>query len=269
MPSPTATTHTTTTEEGTRTMSTSELTQAAQRRATAGARKRFIRTLLVAGVWCLAIFGLYAVIFQVVATLTDAETSVSAFDTTLGATRWAVLGIGAGVTTAFLTPHIAAGGTRRSFFAGTSAAAVVAGAVWGAGTTVLLAGERALSTAFGIPWRRLFGLPVEPDSVAWYVVTAVSEGLVITTYTLLGIAIGLAYARFGWRGGTLTLIGLLVPAAIADLGSATGVFGSALALQAERGAAVPLGIAGGVVATVVAAVAYYLLLRDVRLRPPR
>lgn len=253
-------------------MSTSELAQAAHQRATAGARRRFTRSLLVAGAWFLGIYALYAVILVAVLPHTDAEYAVSALDTTIGSSRWVAMGLGAGVTSGLLRPHVAAGGSRRSFFTGTVGGALVAGAVYGVVTTMTFLGERALSSVFGMPWRRLVGLPISQDSVSWYIVTPVAEGLVIAVYALVGIAAGLAYQRYGWLEGTLTLIGLLLPAALVDAATGTGVVGSALAFQAEQGGptvSVALGLAGAVIAVAAAAVAYFLLLRDARLRPPR
>jgi hypothetical protein len=147
---------------------------------------------------------------------------------------------------------------------------VAVGALFGVVTTVALLGERVLNATLGIDWQRLGGLAVSPGSASWYVVTPVAEGLVIATYTLVGMGIGVAYSRYGPRLGTFVTLALLLPAALVDAATGTGILG--VILMTEEGPAGPApvpGLVGALLAAVLSAVAYRLLLQLAHPRPPR
>jgi hypothetical protein len=178
-------------------------------------------------------------------------------------------------SSAILTLHVAAGGSRRSLFEGVVRGAVVVGALFGVVTTLALLGERLLSTSLGMTWRRLGALPF--DSPAMVLGTAVAESLVLITYILVGAAIGIGFTHStGW--GTLLLIPLAVPAVLVDLATRTGVVGTIANVElvpdidhaevraVEGLAPMLIGLGGGVLAVVLAALALHTLLRTAPVR---
>lgn len=122
----------------------------------------------------------------------------------------------------YLTAHVAAGMTRRSFSTGALLAAVLTGALYTVAFTVLLAVERWIYTAQG--WRHAStthdGLVFDPG------VLTLAGGLMllITSATISGLLVGLFYYRLGAWWGTLTL----------PLGLAPLVLTSLLTLDPER-----------------------------------
>ena len=130
-------------------------------------------------------------------------------------------------------------------------------------TALYLLGERALFAALDQPWVREFGLPV--DGVAGVALTVLSEALVAATYYLAGAAISAGYYRLGVVRGSFYLLAALVPAALADLATHTGV--TALIVGPENLPGVLLGLAGGAVAVALAAWLFSTPVRTVHLRP--
>jgi hypothetical protein len=231
------------------------------------------------GVWFWAIYLVYAVGIIAGNGLAGNDLEISAFDSTLGSSRWPVLWLGAAVPAALLATHLAAGGTRRSLFDGVVRGALVVGAGFGAATTIALLAERALSTSLGMTWRRLGALPF--DGVAGVVSTLVAESLVVTTYVLVGAGIGFAYQRHGAARGTLASIPLFLPAVLVDVVTRTGVVGAIANVRFEpdiENAVVPtaegavpmlVGIGGALAAVVLAAAVLRYVVRDASVNPPR
>src|SRR5690606_1897764 len=75
------------------------------------------------------------------------------YDAAGGPARWVVFTVGAVVTAGWLTLHLAAGGTRRSFVEGAARAAVVAGGVFGVLAVLLAVAEERLYTSLDRTWQ--------------------------------------------------------------------------------------------------------------------
>lgn len=257
-------------------MSSTELVRAAHLRGVSGVHRRLLRTGTTVGIWFWCIYVLYAVGITVGNAATGNDLEISALDATIGASRWPVIWLGISASVGILTLHLAAGGNRRSLFEGVVRGAIGIGAGFGVVTTLVLLGESALSTSLGMTWRRLGALPF--DSPVEVLGTAVAEALVITTYILVGASIGVGFKR-ARALGTLLMVPLLLPAALADLATRTGVLGSIANIELRPDLAhaeVPtseglmttlLGIGGGVLAVVLAALVLHALLRTVSERP--
>lgn len=252
------------------------LARAQHLRGVAGVDRRMRRAGAVIGIWFWAVWAVYAVGITVGHAVTGADLEISAFDATLGSSRWPVIWLGVSASVGILALHVAAGGSRRSLFEGVIRGSLVVGAGFGAVTTLALLGERLLSTSLGMTWRRLgalpFGSPVEVLG------TTVAEALVITTYILVGAGVAVGFLRVrAW--GSLLMVPLLLPAALADLATRTGVLGSLANVEYRPDIAhaeVPpsegllttlLGVGGAALAAVLAALALHALLRAVPVRP--
>jgi hypothetical protein len=255
--------------------SRSRLARAAHLRGVAVAARRLRASGVTIGVWFWGIYALYAVGISVGNAAAGNDLEISALDATLGATRWPMIVLGVIASSAVLTLHVAAGGSRRSLFVGVLRGAVVVGAGFGVVTTLALLAERLLSTSLGMTWRRLGALPF--DSPLTVLGTTVAEALVLTTYVLVGACIGIGFTYGGARG-TLLIVPLALPAVLADLATRTGVIGTIANVElrpdidhaevppAEGLLTLLLGIGGVAVAVVLAAVVLRALLRTAPVR---
>jgi hypothetical protein len=257
-------------------MTRSEHIRAGDLRGVAAVDQRLRGNSLVVGIWFWGVYLLYAVGITLGNAAAGNDLKISALDATIGSARWPMIWLGISASVGILALHVAAGGSRRSMFGGVVRGAVVVGAGFGVVTTLALLGERLLSTSLGMTWRRVGALPF--DSPAAVLGTAVAEALVITTYLLVGAAIGVGFTQVrAW--GTLLMIPLLIPAALVDLATRTGVLGMIANVELRPDidhAEVPpseglvttlLGVGGGVIAVVLAAVLLYALLRTAPVRP--
>ncbi|WP_369370057.1 hypothetical protein AB1046_14720 [Promicromonospora sp. Populi] len=257
-------------------MSRAEHVRTRHLRGVAAVDRRLRRAGVVVGVWFWAVYAVYAVAITVGNAATGNDLEISAFDATIGSSRWPVIWLGVAASVAILALHVAAGGSRRSLFEGTLRGSLVVGAGFGVVTTLALLGERELSTALGMTWRRLGALPF--DSPVAVLGTAVAESLVITTYILVGACVAAGYLRTrAW--GTLLMIPLLLPAALVDVATRTGVLGALANVELRPDidhAEVPpseglmttlLGVGGAALAVLLAAVVLHALLRNAPVRP--
>jgi hypothetical protein len=107
------------------------------------------------------------------------------------------------------------------------------------------------------------------DGYAGIALTLLTEALVAATYYLVGAAIAAGYYRLGMVRGTVHVLATLVPAALVDLASHTGVMSLIVGLDnlPDGGPGVLLGLVGGAVAIGLAAWLLSVPLRSVPLRP--
>ncbi|GAA4695167.1 hypothetical protein APR04_002511 [Promicromonospora umidemergens] len=244
------------------------LVREAERRAArraAGVTIRIVRT--VGGLYW-AIFVAVAAAIIVGMTWFGSGLDVGILDAQLGGpSRWFMMVLGMIVPSAYLRLHVAAGGTRGALATGTVRGALVSGAMFGPVTAIYLVGERALFGALDQSWSRTYGLPV--DGWAGIALTMLTESFVVATYYLVGAAISAGYHRLGMVRGTAYIVAALVPAALVDLATHTGV--TTLVAGPEvllgGGPGVLLSVAGGLVAIALAAWLFSLPLRSVQLRP--
>lgn len=223
--------------------------RAHHRAATRAARRRFLRAIFVAGIWFWAAWALLVLSLPLIVERWGGEADGLTYDAAGGPVRWVAFAVGAVVTAGTLTVHVAAGGTRRSFVDGALRAAAVAGPVLGALVVVLTLAERGVYAALDRYWQGP-SAPLGVDTPTGVVVQVVGEALVVVTYLLVGVAVVAGYRRLGaWRG-TLLVVPLLVPCALADLATRTGVFGIPLRGGYDD---VVLGVVGTVGGTLVAA----------------
>lgn len=128
---------------------------------------------------------------------------------------WVPFSISIVIVASYLTPHVAAGMTRRSFGIGAVLAAVLTGALYTVVFIMLLAVERWVYSALG--WRHAStthdGLVFDPG------VLTLAGGLMllITSATVSGLLVGLFYYRLGAWWGTLTLPVSLAPLVLVSL----------------------------------------------------
>ncbi|CAM3621044.1 hypothetical protein [Isoptericola cucumis] len=235
--------------------------------ATAAARRRVMRVLLVAGVWFWGFWALLVVGAPLAVDRWGGELEGLTYDAAGGPARWVGFAVGLITTAVLLTAHVAAGGTRRSYRDGVLQAAAVVGVVFGVLFVLLSVAEERLYSAIDRTWQGSAG-PLDLDTPVGLAVTAVGEGLVVVTYVVVGVAIQAGYRTFGaWRG-TLLIVPLLVPCAIADVATRTGLAGLPLRGGYDDVALGVLGtVVGGAAAAVLAAVVAGRLLRTVPLRP--
>lgn len=240
----------------------------AERRGARRAAGVTIRVVSTIGGWYWAIFAVVAVAVVLGNVRYGSGLDQGIVDAQMGgSSRWFVLVLGIIVPAAYLRLHVAAGGTRRTMTTGTVQGALVSGMLIGAVTALYLVAERALFAALDLTWAREFGLPV--DGYGGTALTFVAETLVAATYYLVGAAISAGYHRLGIVRGTVYVVAALVPAALVDLATHTGV--TALIVGPENlpdgGAGVLLGLVGGAVAVALGAWLFGMPLRSVPLRP--
>ena len=244
------------------------LTREAERRAVrqaAGVTLRIVRT--VGGLYW-AIFVAVAAAIIIGVTRFGSGLDASIFDAQMGGpSRWFMMVLGIIIPAAYLRLHLAAGGTRRTLATGTVRGALIGGAMLGPVTAIYLVGERALFGALDQSWSRTYGLPV--DGWAGIALTMLTESFVVATYYLVGAAISAGYYRLGMVRGMAYVVAALVPAALVDLATHTGVTTLVVSSEAlpDGGAGVLLSVAGGLVAIALAAWLFSLPLRSIPLRP--
>lgn len=244
------------------------LVREAERRAARRAAGVTLRVVSTIGAWYWAISVVIAVAVVLGSVRWGSGMDQGVVDAQMGgSSRWFVLVLGIIIPAAYLRLHVAAGGTRRSMTTGTVQGALVSGLLIGVVTALYLVGERALFGALGLTWAREFGLPVE--GYGGIALTVVSEALVAATYYLVGATISAGYYRLGMVRGSLYVLVALVPAALVDLASRTGVTTLVAGPQnlPDGGTGVLLGLAGGAVAVALAAWLFGTPLRSVPLRP--
>ncbi len=238
-----------------------------RRRAERRLGRRFVTSLLVAGAWFWVLWAALVIGAPLAVERWGGELERITYAAAGGPGRWVAFTVGLLATVTLLTIHLAAGGTRRSFVTGVVRGAVPAGLAFGVLTAALAAGERRLYTALERPWTGIG--PFAVDSPAGFATTTLGETLVIVTYVLVGSAVAVGYRRSGPWWGTALMVPLLLPAAVVDLATRTGIFGLAL-----RGApaldplpTVVVTLAGGIAATALAVLVLDRLLRSTLLRP--
>jgi hypothetical protein len=244
------------------------LVRDAERRAVrtaAGATVRVIRTI---GGWYWAIFAVVAATIVVLMTRYGSGLDEAVLDSQMGgSSRWVVLVLGLIVPAAYLRLHLAAGGTRATLVAGTVRGALTGGLLIGAITAVYLTGERALFAVLDQTWTREFGPPA--DGWAGIALTVLTESLVVATYYLVGATVAAGYRRLGAVLGTLHVIVALMPAALVDLATHTGVTALIVGPRDLPGGVggVLLALVGGLATVAMAAWLFRMPLRTVALRP--
>ncbi|MGF0118185.1 hypothetical protein ACQFYA_17970 [Promicromonospora sp. Marseille-Q5078] len=239
----------------------------AHRAATRAARRRFLRAIFVAGIWFWAAWALLVLSLPLIVDRWGGEADGLTYDAAGGPVRWVAFAVGIVVTAGTLTVHVAAGGTRRSFVDGALRAAAVAGPVLGALVVLLTLAERGVYAQLGRSWQGP-SAPLGVDTPTGVVVQVVGEALVVVTYLLVGVAVAAGYRRAGaWRG-TLLVLPLLVPCALADLATRTGVFSIPLRGGYDDVALGVVGTVGGtLLAAALAAVVAGRMLHPVPFRP--
>ncbi len=246
------------------------LARAARRRAARSVRRYVVAAFILVGGWFWVVYALVGVAVPLLVSRAGGVMDEGISESSAGTPRWFAFVLGIILLAAALTIHVAAGGTRGAFTAGMVRGAARAGLAFGALTVAFLTGERLLYPALGHPWERQAGLGVD-DPALDAVVTFAAEALSVTTYILVGAAIAAGYRRFGVWSGTVLVVPLLVPLALADLATRGGVGGLVLSnvapLDTTAAGRVVLGLVGAVAALALAAGALHLLVRGVRLRP--
>ena len=244
------------------------LIRAAERRAARHAAGVTIRIVRMVGALYWAIFVTVAAAIILGNARFGSGLDVGILDAQMGGpSRWFMMVLGMIVPATYLQLHLAAGGTRGTLATGTVRGALVGGALLGLVTAVYLVGERALFGALDQTWSRTYGLPV--DGWAGIALTIVTETLVVATYYLVGAAIAAGYYRLGVAWGTVYILAALVPAALVDLATHTGVTALVVGPQSlpDGGPGVLLGVAGGLVTIALATWLFSLPLRSIPLRP--
>ncbi|RPF19707.1 hypothetical protein [Myceligenerans xiligouense] len=230
---------------------------------------RQVGTVLRAvGVWYWPIVTLAAVTIALIQFRVGALES-STVQYVVGSARWFAFSLGVIVPLAMIRPHLAAGGTRRALVRGVARGAARAGAVFGLAVAALYAAEQGVWRLLGMDWHRSIGRD-DSTGVVGFVVNTVGEGLVVSTYFLLGVAVAGGFLRFGPWLGLVVCLGFGVPAIVADIalyaGPATALAEHVLDLDG------PLPVLVGLLTVAAAAAATYvalgLLLRDIPVKRP-
>lgn len=236
------------------------------RRAVSAARRRLQRYLLRTAIWFWACWALLVLSVPVIVNRYGGVADGLTYDAAGSPARWPAFAVGIILTAALLRTHLAAGGSRRSLVEGIARGAVVGGLVFGVLTVALGLVEEQVYTALGRPYQGAGGFPL--DTVSGVAATVVAQTLVIVTYVLVGTAVHGGYRRWGPVRGTLAVVPLLVPAALADLASRSGVFAIPLRdSPVDSAAGVVVSLVGALLAAALAAVVAHLVLRDATVRP--
>jgi hypothetical protein len=239
----------------------------ADRYAVRAARRGFQRRLLVAGAW---FWGIWAVLVTFVPFAIDrwgGEMVGLTYELSGAPGRWVALAVGAIVAGSRLRLHVAAGGTRRSMIDGGVLAAATVGPLFGVLTVLLTLGEERFYDGLGIVWQG-GATPFPLDSAAGVVLAVVAETLVTVTYLLVGIASVGAFRTRLMMLGPILVAGLLVPCAVVDLATRTGIFGIPLRGGYDDVVLAALGtVVGGLVAVMLAAVLAYQVFPRSQIRP--
>lgn len=241
--------------------------RALHRHAVRATRRRYLRALAFAGVGFWAGWAALVLTLPVIVERWGGEADGLVHDAAGGPVRWVALGVGVLTTATTLTLHVAAGGTRRSVVEGGLRAALIAGPVLGVLAAALALAERAVYADLGRYWQGT-AAPLGVDTVTGVVVLVVGESLVVVTYLLVGTAVIAGFRRAGMWRGALLVLPLLVPAALADLATRTGLFGLPLRGGYDSVAVGVVATVGGtLLAAALAAVVAARMLHAVPLRP--
>ncbi|GAA1729623.1 hypothetical protein GCM10009809_26520 [Isoptericola hypogeus] len=263
----TATPGTTTPGTATTAVTSAVRRRTAERAAVRKVRRRVTRSLLVSGAWFWAIWAAFVAGVPAAVDRWGGEMPDLTYDLSGAPARWVALAVGAIVAGSMLRLHVAAGGTRRSVVDGVLRAAALVGPAYGVMAVLLTLGEERVFDALDRSWQG-GATPLPLDTVAGIVVTVLGETFVVVTYALVGVS---AVAAFRTRLivlGPLLVASLLVPCAIVDLATRTGLFGIPLRGGYDDVALGAVGtVVGGLVAAALATVVAHRLLRSVSLRP--
>ncbi|MFD6176059.1 MULTISPECIES: hypothetical protein [unclassified Isoptericola] len=241
--------------------------RALHRHAVRATRRRYLRMLAFAGGWFWAGWAALVIGLPVIVDRWGGVADGLTYDAAGGPVRWVAFAVGVLTTASTLTVHVAAGGTRRSVLEGGLRAAVVAGPVFGVLAVALTLAEKSVYADLGRYWQGP-SAPLGVDTVTGVVVQVVGESLVVVTYLLVGTAVIAGFRRAGMWRGALLVLPLLVPAALADLATRTGLFGLPLRGGYDSVAVGAVAtVVGTVVAAALAAVVAARMLRAVPLRP--
>ena len=164
----------------------------------------------------------------------------------------------------YLTVHVAAGMTRRTFVRAATVVAVGTGVGYTAVLAVLVLAERALHGALG--WgtgMSALGLPVGERSLGETAAALAALAAPFVVANLSGLLVGIVYLRFGSLWGTLTL-----PLTVGPLVAVLYLlpFVPVLGLAAGTGRAA-VDVAIGAVAAALLAVVFATLTRRTELAP--
>lgn len=246
---------------------TSARTGPPHRRAVGAARRRLQHYLFATAIWFWACWAVLVVGTPLVVSRWGGVAEGLTYDSAGSPARWPAFAVGIVLTAAVLRTHLAAGGTRRALVEGIARGAVVGGLVFGALTVVLGLVEEQVYAALDLPYQGAGG-NFALDTAGGIAATVVAQALVIVTYVLVGTAVHGGYRRWGPGWGTLAIVPLLVPAALADLASGTGVFAIPLRdISVDFVPALIAALVGGALAAVLAAVVAHRLLREVSVPP--
>ncbi|WP_402468499.1 hypothetical protein [Isoptericola aurantiacus] len=249
------------------TTATAVPTRTLHARAVGVARRRFLRVLLLAGLWFWTVWFLLVLGLPIVVSRWGGVATGLSYDTAGSPARWPAFAVGIIATGALLRIHLAAGGTRRALVEGVAGGALVGGVAYGVLGVVLPLLEQQVYAEVGLPWRGPGGA-FALDSAARIVASVVAGTLLIVTYALVGTGVLAGYRRWGALRGTLAIVPLLVPCALVDAATRTGVFGIWLRDAPVTSVLDAAGsLAGALLAAALAAVVAHRLLRDVRTRP--
>lgn len=233
-------------------------------RAVVAVRRRFLSYLLKTAVWFWACWALLVLTVPVIVDRFGGVADGLSYDAAGSPARWPAFAVGIIVTAALLGTHLAAGGTRRALVEGIARGAVLGGVVFGVLAVALALVEEQVYTGLGRPYQGTAGA-FALDTVTGAVAGVAAETLVIVTYVLAGVAVTGGYRRWGAWWGTVAVVPLLIPGALVDVATRTGLLGVWLRDDLVE---TPLGAAGVLVgalgAAALAAVVAYRMLRDVR-----
>ncbi|GAB2475085.1 hypothetical protein [Xylanimonas ulmi] len=251
-----------------------ERTARARRTATRAAA-RYAGTghlIFAAAFWVL--FGLVVVLVPVLIHAAGGQMRGGVTHAVGYSARWTAFSLAIGTTYNLAAPHLAAGGTRRTLCRGVVAGAVVAGLAYGLLAGAARLGERALFHSLGWGWQSPDGHSTA-GSLGGDALAALSEGIAITGYALIGAGVVAAFLGLRRLGPAVLaiLVALLTAAAVETL-TRTGTGGQTLGRWVAQHA-LPAG-AAGVTVSLLAALAVvalaagwlWLRLRHVQLRPP-
>lgn len=217
--------------------------------------------LVVIGAWYWVVVVLIAAALLVIELRTGEIGDGSMVGRVLTSSRWFMFVMGLLIPFALLVPHVAAGGTRKAFVDGIIRGALVGGGLFGLVAALLLLIERPVFTALDRPWFRENA--VGPGN--GFTLSVISEALAVATFFLVGVAVSVAYSRFGGWVGTALLPLFLVPAGLSQLLESSFVTG----LVAPAAGLVQLLVLVGASAVVLflAIVVVDRLLHDVPIKP--
>lgn len=242
-------------------------TATVNRRALRVFRRQTARRLLVAGAWFWVIWAAFTFFVPWAIDRWGGEMVGLSYELSGSPARWVALAVGAILAGSRLRLHVAAGGTRRSMVDGGALAAVTIGPLFGIATVLLtLVEQHWYATLGSAPPGGATPLPL--DSAVGIVLAVVAETLVVVTYLLVGVAAVGVYRSRLMLLGPIPAVGLLVPCALVDLATRTGIFGIPLRGGYDDVLLGTLGtVGGGLVAVMLAALLAYQLFTRTQIRP--